>query len=54
MNQIVRRSHVVSILGDTQNAIGQDPQHPHPAMLVLIRDFGLDDLQSSLSASAAL
>lgn len=54
LNQVVRRSYGVSILGGTQNTIGHDPQHPHPAMLVLSRGFGLDDLQSSLSASAPL
>lgn len=54
LNQVVRRSYRVSILGDTQNTTGHDPEHSHPPMLVLSRDFGLDHLQSSLSASAAL
>lgn len=54
LNQVIRRSYGVSILGDTQNTIGYDPEHSHPPMPVFSKDFGLDDLQSSLSASAAL
>lgn len=45
---------MVSILGDTKNAIGCDPEYPGQAVLVLKRDFGLDCFQSPLSMSAAL
>lgn len=48
MKKVVRRGNGASILGDMQNTIGGDSEHPAPAALVLSWDFGLDRLQSSL------